>query len=106
MQDDIKKTGYSPEEEYFHKLNRERIEKHRDELNARRNEQAAHNGGAAHWMRCPKCGGEMEPVELAQILVDKCNACLGVYFDHGELELLLDAREPKGFLDGLKRLFA
>ncbi len=56
-------------------------------------------------MKCPKCGKDMEEAPLAGIKVDQCTNCMGIYFDRGELELLLGAQEPKGFLGGLKRLF-
>jgi Zn-finger nucleic acid-binding protein len=37
--------------------------------------------------------------------VDRCNSCSGIYLDKGELELLLQSKEPKGFLGGLSQLF-
>jgi Zn-finger nucleic acid-binding protein len=56
-------------------------------------------------MKCPKCGADMREIERQGIKVDQCGSCGGIYFDRGELELLLDAREQKGFLGGLKTLF-
>ena len=103
--DDISRSGYSREEEYFYKRNQELIEKKRKELDAQRGEREAAERNAQHWMRCPKCGAQMKEVDLAHIKVDKCTQCQGVYFDHEELETLLESREPTGFLSGLKRLF-
>jgi len=43
-------------------------------------------------------------VEYRSIELDYCNSCKGVWFDSGELELLLksqDLEEPKAFLDGI-----
>jgi len=43
-------------------------------------------------------------VEYHDIELDYCNRCKGVWFDSGELELLLESRgleEPKAFLDGI-----
>lgn len=102
--EDMSQTGYSREEEYFYKRNQELIERRRRELDA---ERAGHKEleQGAHWMRCPKCGGQMEEVDLAHIKVDKCTDCRGIFFDHGELETLLESQEPTGFLSGLKRLF-
>jgi hypothetical protein len=44
---------------------------------------------AAHWMKCPKCGHDMEETTLENILVDTCTFCKGVYFDREEIESLL-----------------
>ena len=93
------------EEEYFYNLNRELIEKKRKELNAQRDEIRNRELKAQHWMCCPKCGQRMEEMELLGIMVDRCKACAGIYFDRNELELLLESKEPKGFLTGLRRLF-
>ena len=43
-------------------------------------------------------------VEYHNIELDYCNSCKGVWFDYGELELLLESRgleETKVFLDGI-----
>lgn len=98
-------TGYDKEEEYFYRQNKQLIEKKRAELDARRAEQKTRELQAKHWMRCPKCGHEMEEVEMAGLKVDRCTSCHGLFFDPGELEILLEAKEPKGFLSGLRRVF-
>jgi Zn-finger nucleic acid-binding protein len=41
-----------------------------------------------HYMRCPKCGMELEEIAFRGILVDKCFSCHGVWFDDGEVEKL------------------
>jgi hypothetical protein len=105
VEEDMKKTGYNKEEEYFHKLNQQLIEKKRKELDVQREEQQKREQVGPHWMRCPKCGGDMKEVDLQGIKVDQCNQCSGIYFDRGELELLLESQEPKGLLGGLKKLF-
>jgi len=105
MAKELSEHGYDREEEYFYKKNKELLDKMRTGLDAKRAEQEAGSGRNQHWMKCPKCGKDMEEVALAGIKVDQCSNCLGIYFDKGELELLLGAQEPKGFLGGLKRLF-
>jgi len=100
-----KDESYLDEEEYFYNLNKELIERKRKELDARRAEQRAKELRAAHWMRCPKCGQKMEEVELSGIMIDRCTGCEGVFFDKGELELLLESKEPKGFLGKMECLF-
>jgi len=105
VEEDIKKAGYNKEEEYFYKLNKQLIEKKRKELDAQRAEQQKQGQIAQHWMKCPKCGHEMKEVDMQGIKVDRCSHCSGIYFDRGELELLLESQETKGFLGGLKKLF-
>lgn len=106
MQEDLKKTGYGKEEEYFFRLNRDLIEKRRRQLDAERDAKQLKEGQSAFWMKCPKCGSTMDEVELAGIMVDKCNQCQGIYFDRGELELLLKSQQPASFLDHLRHIFA
>lgn len=96
--------GYNKEEEYFYRLNKELIEKTRKALDTQTG-QATLKKQIPNWMKCPKCGEQMAEVELAGIKVDRCDGCEGIYFDHGELEILMESREPKGFLSAMKRLF-
>jgi len=77
----------------------------RKKLDVDRGEQESRAQRAEHWMRCPKCGSKLEEVDLLGIKVDQCEKCFGIYFDRGELELLLEAQEPRGFLGALRRLF-
>jgi Zn-finger nucleic acid-binding protein len=53
-------------------------------------------------MICPVCKYAMVVVEYHNIELDYCNSCKGVWFDSGELELLLKSQgleEPKAFFD-------
>jgi Zn-finger nucleic acid-binding protein len=55
-------------------------------------------------MICPVCKYDMIVVEYQNIELDYCNSCKGVWFDSGELELLLKSEgleETKIFLDGI-----
>jgi hypothetical protein len=55
-------------------------------------------------MICPTCKNPMLVVEYQKIELDYCDNCLGVWFDAGELELMLgsiDMRETKSVLDNL-----
>lgn len=98
--------GQDPtEEDYFYRLNKRLIEEKRKALDGKRAEQRGREIKEQHWMCCPKCGNKMEEMELLGIMVDRCAVCSGIYFDKGELELLLESPDPKGFLRGLKRWF-
>ena len=55
-------------------------------------------------MICPVCKYDMIVVEYQDIELDYCNSCKGVWFDSGELELLLESRgleQTKAFFDGI-----
>jgi Zn-finger nucleic acid-binding protein len=41
-------------------------------------------------MKCPACNITTTAVEFDKIELDFCPACRGIWFDRGELELLLD----------------
>ncbi|MFC1906223.1 zf-TFIIB domain-containing protein [Chloroflexota bacterium] len=47
-------------------------------------------------MKCPACDSLMIVVEHEKIELDYCLKCSGVWFDAGELELLLEATQLKG----------
>lgn len=55
-----------------------------------------------HWMRCPKCGGELSEVQFRSVKIDKCFSCNGVYLDDGELEQLTG---KPGWLESMLRFF-
>ena len=55
-------------------------------------------------MKCPTCHNLMIVVEHENIELDYCPDCSGVWFDTGELELLLEATQLEGnslTLDGI-----
>lgn len=85
------------EEEYFAKLNAELIKERRAELDRAR----AQNARQAHFMKCPRCGGDLKEVEHHNVKVDRCVDCGGVWLDAGEVELLEHAHES-----GVTRFFS
>ena len=97
MKDDLKKQGYSKEDEYFYQKDRERIAKLRVQAEAKRAQLASENKKEEYWMRCPKCGSSLKEEEYAGVvLVDRCSSkdCGGIFFDGGELEILMKAKAP------------
>ncbi len=43
-------------------------------------------------MKCPRDGTELQPLKAADLVIDKCHRCDGLWLDHGELSRLLDER--------------
>ncbi len=41
-------------------------------------------------MKCPTCAkARLEPLEVGDVLLDQCETCAGIWFDHGELEAVV-----------------
>lgn len=89
----------SNEDEYFLKLDAERIKAMRAKLDAER----AQAERKSHYMRCPKCGGTLNETTFQHIKVDICADCSGMWFDAGEMEMLgfVKAHNTGSFLSGL-----
>lgn len=56
-----------------------------------------------HWLKCLKCGHDMNQVNIKSIEVDKCSNCEGVFFDPGELDelMLIENHKKKSFFQKL-----
>ncbi|HWA16699.1 MAG TPA: zf-TFIIB domain-containing protein [Gemmatimonadales bacterium] len=81
------------EDEYFAKLEAERLERKRQELAALANDAER----KSHYMRCPKCGGHLETIEFHRVQVDRCPDCAGIWLDNGEIDAIV-AHEDKSLL--------
>ena len=95
MRDDMKNQGYSKEDEYFYRKDRELLVKLREKANSQRQQLEAENKKKEYWMRCPKCGSHLQEERYGTaVLVDRCSnsGCGGVFFDGGELEIVLKAK--------------
>jgi len=91
------------EDEYFIKMDAEKVKKMRADLDRKRDEEAKQHRKASHWMKCPKCGSDLEEINYQQIMIDRCVECRGIWLDHGELEMLVQGQATlsKGFLNRL-----
>ncbi len=85
------------EEEYFHRQNKEAIEKLRAKMAVA--EQAKAAGTSS--MKCPRCDGKLEESKFEDVSIDTCDKCGGVWLDSGELEQLTK-REGGGWLSRLR----
>jgi len=48
-----------------------------------------------HWMKCPKCGHDLEAQDHRGVEIDRCTFCEGTWFDAGELEQLLSKQSAE-----------
>jgi uncharacterized protein with PIN domain len=92
MREDLHKEGYDKEEEYFYRKDQELIRKLREQAQAQREQTEAENKKKEYWMRCPKCGSNLVEEKHEEVMVDRCTGCNGLYFDAGELEIVLKAK--------------
>ena len=94
-------TGYNEAERQFHEKDQQALQALRAQLDAKRAAAKAAAEKAAHWMRCPKCGGQMKESAMGSVMVDQCGSCGGVYFDAGEVDALLKAGHASPALEKL-----
>ncbi len=79
----------STEEEYFA---REEIEKKRKMALQQAEEMAAKQRDdlkKLHFMKCPKCGMDLQTLSKGKVEIDTCFNCHGVWLDAGELDQVL-----------------
>ena len=70
------------EEEYFHRKNKEALEKLREQMKVSEEAKAAGTSS----MRCPRCDGTLNESKFEEVMIDICDKCGGVWLDSGELE--------------------
>ena len=87
------------EDEYFAKLDAELMKERRARLDAER----AKSDRSMHYMKCPKCGGDLKERSFHHVKIDVCKDCHGTWLDHGELEILshVERSEFSRFIGGL-----
>lgn len=90
MSNVLEERGSALENEYFHKKEKELIEKMKSKLAA---EEAR-----ATQMNCPRCDGKLVETDYEHIKIDVCDQCSGVWFDAGELAQVVDRNENSGWL--------
>jgi acetyl-CoA carboxylase beta subunit len=91
------------EDEYFVRQELERRKKWAQEQAAKIADEERDRIKQAHWMKCPKCGFDLQEIELHGVKVDQCANCGGVFLDRGELEQL--EKHDAGVMDRVFSLF-
>ena len=80
------------EDEYFMKMDSKKLSKLRSKLDTKRAEESKKQLKEKHWMKCPKCGSDLDEINYQDVMIDKCSECNGIWLDKGELELLTEGR--------------
>jgi uncharacterized protein len=81
------------EEEYFHRKNKEAIEKLREQMKVAEEAKAA----GISSMQCPRCDGSLKENKFEEVTIDTCEKCGGVWLDSGELQQLTRKGEGGGW---------
>jgi hypothetical protein len=95
--------GVEGEEEYFVRLEVERVRKVAEERQAKLLAEDRERDRAIHFMKCPKCGKQLEEIAFGDVRVDKCFSCDGLWLDKGELDLIRE--KDGGFMGRLLSMF-
>ncbi len=90
MSEQLEERGRAMENEYFHRKEKELIEKMKAKLATEKTVDLQLN--------CPKCDGNLVETNYEDIKIDVCNKCSGTWFDAGELAQIVDKNEDSGWL--------
>ncbi len=93
------------EEEYFLRMEAERIKRLREEHERKLAAAERQRLKELHHMHCPKCGMKMTTSTLDEVEIDLCPDCNGIFLDAGELDKILDRKASTSPLASLRRLF-
>lgn len=93
----------STEDEYFARSEAQLKRKLAEERQAKLLVEDRERERQLHFMKCPKCGMQLEEIEFGGVKVDKCFHCEGLWLDKGEVDSL--TQKDAGFLGRLGGLF-
>jgi hypothetical protein len=93
------------EDEFFareeaEKLHRLHVEKLRQQTKEEIEQQKQ-----LHWMKCGKCGYDLQTIRWRNVDVDKCFRCGAILLDDGELEKLAGKENTGQFMQSFTSLF-
>ena len=91
------------EEEFFARQEFERLKKIHEARSSQIKSEEKKRRQEMCFMHCPKCGSDLLEVTLQNIKIDKCPECNGIWFDQGELDLLL--KGESGLLGKIAAIF-
>lgn len=93
------------EEDYFAREDAIKRYKLAQEQAAQRKTDDAETLRLAHFMKCPKCGNDLQEIKHRGVEIDKCFTCNGMWLDDGELEKIAGAEDKHGLLTSVVNVF-
>ncbi len=94
----------SEENKYFEKLEAEKKARLAKDLRETREREALAARKRLHWLKCGKCGADMNTVVFRGVEIEVCPDCGAVLLDQGELELLA-GKDQSGVFQHLRDIF-
>jgi hypothetical protein len=91
------------EDEHFARQEAERMRELARERHAQLLIEERERDRALHFMKCPKCGMQLEEIAFGDVLIDKCFSCDGLWLDKGELDLI--RQKESGFMGRMLSVF-
>jgi len=76
------------EDEYIAKEEAEKTKRLKEQLKEQQSQEDREQTKAQCYMKCPKCGADLNEVTFRGIKIDRCLLCDGVWLDEGELDKL------------------
>ena len=76
------------EDEYIAREEAEKTKQLKEQLKEQQSQDQREQTKAQCYMKCPKCGADLNEVTFRGIKIDRCLNCDGVWLDEGELEKL------------------
>ena len=99
------KDTVDQEEEYFHRQDKEKLRKLKEAAEAERAAKERAELKDLHWLRCGKCGQQMNTQLFKGVEIEICPDCGSVLLDPGELEQLV-GKDGSGAISNIAEFFS
>ena len=93
---DKKPPALSTEQEYFHKIEAERLARRTAAASAEKTAESENAARAIAIGRCPKDGAKLNQIVYQKVTLDQCPECQGIWLDQGEGRAILEAEKKAG----------
>jgi uncharacterized protein len=93
------------EDEFFAREEAEKLHRLHVEKMKERTQEQMDAEKKAHWMKCGKCGYDLQTIRWRNVDVDKCFRCGCILLDDGELEKLAGEENSGQFVSSFLGLF-
>lgn len=93
------------EEEYFRREEAEKLHRLAKDKDAAMSESDLAERKKAHFMKCGKCGSDLQTIKWRKVEIERCFACGVTLLDDGELEKLAGEEDDTSIIGELFGLF-
>lgn len=99
------KKPTAAEEDYFAREEAEKLRRIHQERLRQEGEAARADRKKLHFMKCGKCGWDLQTIAWRDVEIEKCFHCGVVVLDDGELEKLAGHESPETWVKSVFDLF-